>query len=164
MAKKVIKMTLSEKSIQQAIKEVEQYKKDLNRKCQLLVSQLVKQGVKVAKMQVQGLGAYYTGQLEGSINGYFSPSLGVGFVRAESWYAMYVEFGTGIEGKNSPHPKPANWTYDVNGHGEDGWYYFNDRDQRWHWTTGMPARPFMYNTAKELEAMCGKIAKEVFRK
>lgn len=69
-------------------------------------------------------------------------------------HALFVEFGTGVRGEQSPHPRP--WNYDVNGHGEQGWWYPTDNSDPnpikrygaggsvWAWTAGMPSRPFMY--------------------
>jgi HK97 gp10 family phage protein len=162
---KRITLGLSQREIQQAIKQVEQYKKELNQKCQLLVQALTDKGIEIAKFNVQNLGAFYTGELESSIDGYFSPSLGVGIVYAGSWYAIYVEFGTGIRGEEAQHPMSGNigWAYDVNDHGESGWVYFNERDGQYHWTDGMPSRPFMYDTVRELDKMCEVIARRVFK-
>lgn len=166
MAKKIIRFGLSEKELSQAIKQVEQYKKDLNKKCQLLVQALTDRGVEIAKINVQSLGAYYTGELENSIDGYFSPSTGVGIIYAGSFYAVYVEFGTGIQGDRFSHALAGKlgYVYDINNHGDNGWIYFNEKDGKYHWTTGMPSRPFMYMTAMELEKKCEEIAKEVFKK
>lgn len=162
---KRISFGLSQKEIQSAIRQVEQYKKDLNRKCQLLVQALTAKGVEIAKFNVQNLGAFYTGELESSIDGYYSPNLGVGIICAGSWYAVYVEFGTGIRGKEAQHPLSgeAGWVYDVNDHGENGWIYYNDRDGKYHWTDGMPSRPFMYDTVKELDKICEEVARAVFK-
>lgn len=41
-----------------------------------------------------------------------------------------------------------------------GWYYFKDGD--WHWTKGMPSRPFMYQTGMDLRARIESVAREVF--
>lgn len=60
-------------------------------------------------------------------------------------YAMFVEYGTGIIGRDESHPKPDGWAYDVNEHGEAGWIYPKD-DGTFGWTRGMPSRPFMYMT------------------
>lgn len=156
---------LSPKEIQSAIRQIEQYKLDLKRKCQLLVEALTEKGVEIAKFNVQNLGAYYTGELEASIDGYYSPALGVGIIYAGSWYACYVEFGTGIRGMEGQHTKAGElgWVYDVNDHGENGWVYFNDRDGQYHWTDGMPSRPFMYDTVRQLDGICEEIAKVVFK-
>lgn len=81
-------------------------------------------------------------------------SIGVG-----TDYAVYVEFGTGIKGASSPHQNA--WTYDVNGHGAEGWWYpttasdpnkkkyFSKNKGVWlGWTAGQVKRPFMYDTWK----------------
>lgn len=163
MSKRII-FGLSTKEINRAIRELEQYKKELNRKTSLLIEALTDRGVEIAKAQIRELGAVYTGELEESITGYFNPTVQVGIIRAGAPYAIYVEFGTGIVGAGSPHPAPAGWRYDVNNHGEAGWWYFNDRDQKWHWTKGIESRPFMYNTVQILERESVRIAKEVFRR
>lgn len=153
---------LNPKDIGRVIKDIEKYKRELTEKVNLLIEKLTDYGVQVAKAQVRELGAWYTGELESSIEGYFSPSVGVGIIKAGAPYAIYVEFGTGIVGKSQPHPSPDDWRYDINNHGDSGWWYFNDNTGRMQWTKGMPSRPFMYNTARELENACERIAREVF--
>jgi hypothetical protein len=161
---KRIVIKLSEDSISKAIREVEKYKGELKNKVHLLIERLTDYGVEVAKAQVRELGAFYTGELEESITGYYSPSTQVGIIKTDVPYAIYVEFGTGVVGAGSPHPAPAGWRYDVNNHGEAGWWYFNERDQKWHWTKGIESRPFMYNTLQILERESARIAKEVFKR
>ena len=163
MNKRIV-IKLSEDSISKAIREVEKCKGELKNKVHLLIEKLTDYGVEVAKAQVRELGAFYTGELEESITGYYSPSTQVGIIKTDVPYAVYVEFGTGVVGKDSSHPVAdlEGWIYDVNNHGEAGWLYFNDRDQKWHWTKGMGSRPFMYNTVQILEMECMRIAKEVF--
>lgn len=58
--------------------------------------------------------------------------------------AIFVEYGTGIVGKNSPHPVP--WEYDINEHGDKGWVY-QDEDG-WHWTKGMASKPYFWELQK----------------
>lgn len=156
------KINLNPREIDRLIKDIKQYKRELTEKVNLLIGELTDYGVEVAKAQVRELGAWYTGELESSIKGYFSPSVGVGIIKAGAPYAVYVEFGTGIVGKGQPHPSPDDWRYDINEHGESGWWYFNDYTGHPQWTKGMPSRPFMYNTARELENACERIAREVF--
>ena len=164
MSKKVISFSLDEKEIDRAIKEVKQFEKEFLRKCNLLVEKLTDYGVEVAKIQVASLGAFDTGELQNSIKGYYSPSTNVGIIEAGAYYAVYVEFGTGVVGSQSPHPKPQGWQYDVNQHGDEGWVYYDDGSGKFRWTKGFKSRPFMYNTARQLEKECKKIAEEVFGK
>ena len=77
-------------------------------------------------------------------------------------HAAFVEFGTGVTGSMNPHPDTSlvGWRYDVNEHGDAGWFYFKDGE--WHWTKGMISRPFMYETGRDLKKLVSKTAKEVF--
>ena len=162
MARKVIRFTWDERD--RAIKEVKQFRKDFITKCNQLVKALTEQGAEIARIQVVKLDAFYSGELMNSIGGYYSSATNVGIIRADAYYAAYVEFGTGVVGKQSSHPSPQGWQYDVNNHGDDGWVYFNDDIGDFRWTKGFKSRPFMYNTARELEKECKRIAEEVFGK
>ena len=159
-----ITTTLNTSDISRAIKELEKYKVELKIKTQLLMQTIVATGEQIAKAQVIELGAKYTGDLANSINGVYNASSHIGLIYAGAWYAVYVEFGTGLIGSNSPHPTPevANWQYDMNKHGEMGWVFLDESDGTYHWTQGFASRPFMYNTARQLEMLIPKIAKEVF--
>lgn len=90
-------------------------------------------------------------------------------------YAQYVEYGTGIVGSENPHPKPDGWSYDVNNHGEAGWWYPTDGsdgnpskyetksgDMLAH-TRGMPSRPFMYDTWRWAKLVATKIINKNIR-
>ena len=164
MGKHTISFSLSEKSINQAIRELEEYRKDFLRKCNELIRQLTEYGEEVAKLEVVQLGAFDTGNLHESIHGYFDPDVGIGFIRAECWYAVYVEFGTGVVGARHPHPNAGahGWVYDYNHHGDNGWIYFTGRDCQFHWTQGQPQSPFMYNTFRLLQQKARDIARDVF--
>ena len=143
--------------------DLESYKKDFNRKCNELLKQLTDYGVEFAKLEVLRLGAFDTGELAESIHGFYDPDSHVGFIRADCWYAVYVEFGTGVVGAGNAHPEPAaGWVYDANHHGENGWVYFNEREGKVMRTKGQPSHPFMYNTFRELERKAKELASSVF--
>ena len=164
MAKTVIKFSLDSKDIDRAIRELKQFKKEFLEKCNRLVEALTDYGVEVARIQVAQLDAVYTGELMNSIDSYYSPTYNVGIIKAGAYYAAYVEFGTGVVGSQSPHPNPDGWQYDVNQHGDAGWVYYDEESGKFRWTKGFKSRPFMYNTARDLEKNCKKIAVEVFGK
>ena len=84
-----------------------------------------------------------------------------GIIFTDCAHACYVEFGTGVVGSANPHPTLP-WEYDVNGHGENGWYYYDTDSGKVRFTKGLPSRPFMYETSRELEKKAIEIAKEVF--
>ena len=155
---RTITFSLNKASIDNAIREVEQYKKDLIAACNELVERLTREGETVAKMSVLSYPAVDTGELLGSITGVYDPSRHVGIIKADTYYAIYVEYGTGVRGGNNPHPA-GDGSYR-----NSGWYYYNAREGKVKWTLGMPSRPFMYSTMRELENRFDSIATEVFGK
>lgn len=85
-------------------------------------------------------------------------------VYTDNAYAQFVEFGTGIVGKNNPHPDAGEfgWQYDVNEHGIAGWKYQGE-DGQWHWTQGQESSKFMYLAFQDLEQNYMRIGEEVFK-
>lgn len=90
--------------------------------------------------------AFDTGRLYESCDGSViaTSDLVVVEVTNKAPYAKYVEFGTGPKGKASPHPLGGSYR-------DDGWVYKSEKDGEFHYTEGMPARPFMYPTFKKYE-------------
>lgn len=169
---KTIKVKLDPKSIDKAIKELNQYKKDVENKTRLLVQRLTNLGADVARVKIIGMGAYYSGELLSGVDGYYSPLLNAGFVKVTNDHVAFVEFGTGVVGKSNPHVNgeylsKAAWQYATGPKifttqdGRVGWIYPTD-DGGFRFTEGMQSRPFMYETALELQREFPKIAKEVF--
>ena len=161
-----------DEGLKNAIKELKAYKKKVETNTRLLVQRLTDYGAEVARIKIVGLGAYYSGELLSGVEGYFSPSLNTGFVRVTSDHVAFVEFGTGIVGQSNPHRNgeylaKASWAY-ASGRkifttkdGRVGWIYPTD-DGGFRFTEGMEIRPFMYETALELQRTFPRIAKEVF--
>lgn len=149
---------LSAESLRKAAAEVRAYKARIEKLAVDLTAELAAQGAQIALVEAGGIRD--TGNLLSSIVGESGGNYG--FVKCKCGYAVYVEFGTGVVGKENPHPdiailgerspsyKGKTYTsYDSQGHGELGWFY-PDKDGKFHWTKGMPSRPFMYNTAQQL--------------
>ena len=160
-------------SVKKAIKDLGKYKKKLEKNTRLLVQKLTDMGAKVVRIKIVSMGAYYSGELLSGVTGYYSPSLNAGFVKVASDHVAFVEFGTGVVGQNSPHKNgeylaKASWSYAsgtkifTTKDGKLGWIYPTD-DGGFRFTEGMKSRPFMYETALELERKFPTIAKEVFR-
>ena len=154
-------------SIKRAIKAVKQYKKDLEQKTAQLVRAMVQEGL----INARDIVPIDTGVARSSITGYVDESTGTGIIRAGG-YCSFIEFGTGPVGMTSPHPSPEymeimGWAYDVGAtiftrrDGERGWYY-PTKDGGWAWTSGMPSRPFMFETAEYLAQEYKRIAREIF--
>ena len=170
MATHTISFSLNPASVERAIRELEQYRDDLVRWIDDLVRRLTEDGVRVASVNVQRLGALDTGELADSFWGAYNESSHIGVLRTDCWYAVFVEYGTGVVGAGTPYTGPfmtgavsvtnpytgKSYTYgayDQNGHGDDGWWYISERDGHRHWTKGQPSRPFFYQTFMDLTRM-----------
>lgn len=174
MAKKVIQMSLSEKSIQNAIQQLRSYQNSLEYKCNLLAQRLAERGVEIAKAQVYDMDAVFKNELFSSIHAEYKGQTEGGHiwaVVAGSDHALFVEFGTGMVGAQSAYPQAlpegVSWQYASGktirqlADGRYGWFYPSD-DGNWYFTEGMPSRPFMLNTSLELQRIIREVAKEVF--
>ena len=174
MPKKITINALSKSSIENAIKQLRAYQNDLTYKCQLLAEKLAENGVEIARVQIADLDAIFTSELLSSIHAEYKGSTkggSVWSVVAGTDHAMFVEFGTGIVGKQSPYPGElpggVSWEYASGktirqlADGRYGWFYKDD-DGQWWFTEGMPSRPFMYYTSIQLRDIVLKTAKEVF--
>lgn len=169
---KIISARLDPQSIADAINELQQYQKDVERKTRLLVQRLTDYGAEIARVKIVGMGAFYSGDLLSGVGGYYSPTLNAGFVKVTSDHVAFVEFGTGVVGQNSPHRNgeylaKAAWAYATGPkifttqNGKVGWIYPTD-DGGFRFTEGMRSRPFMHETAVELAQMFDQIALGVF--
>ena len=169
--KKVIKVKLDPNSIEDAIKEIQAYKDELENKVRLLLSKMTEQGVEIAKAKVVEYGILHDAELTSSIRAYVSPLLGSGFIIVDDENAVFFEFGTGPLGAKKPHPLLPTYSSDAwytraNGKPMDsmyGWKPYVDSDGNvYYLTIGQRAKPFMYDTAMELRERFPDIVKEVF--
>lgn len=170
-------------SIENAIGELNLYKRKFDAKVDLFIRRLAEYGVEVAKEKVQKFDAVFTAELLNSLHVENRDSCF--FIVSDSEHTAFVEFGTGQYGQENPYkyplPSGVNWAYNTGEHiqyaeetlvwgdrvisqGTYYWFYFDTRTSRWMLTQGMRSRPFMYETAMELSKVSTirKIAKEVF--
>lgn len=170
---KTIVVDLNKKGgLEGGIKELEEYKRSVQEKTSLLVQKLTDFGAEIARIKIVSMGAYYSGNLLSGVSGYYSPTLNAGFVKVTSDHVAFVEFGTGVVGqtnshKNGEYLSKAAWSYASGSKifttqdGRVGWIYPTD-DGGFRFTEGMKSRPFMYETALELQNNLQRITKEVF--
>ena len=168
-----IKIDLNKKgSLENGVKKLEAYKKRIKEKTSLLVQRLTDYGADIVRIKIVNMGAYYSGELLSGVSAYYSPILNAGFVKVTSDHVAFVEFGTGVKGQNNPHKNgeylsKAAWSYASGAKifttqdGRVGWIYPTD-DGGFRFTEGMESRPFMYETALELQRDLQKITREVF--
>lgn len=172
--KRTYKTDLSRSGIDNLIKQLKDYKDNvLPDKIRQISERLANEGVLVAKVQIQKYNAIFTSELINSITSKPSAQTktrSVFYVVADSEHAVFVEFGTGQIGAEAPYPYPMppgfDWEYNVGqtifevSPGQYGWFY--QRDGQTYFTQGMPARPFMYETAMDLYTKVVAIVTDVF--
>lgn len=178
---KKISFNLSQKSIQNAIKEIRAYQNDLNRKCEELCRRLTAEGIVIAKSHISssGFGKYV--HLGSEISPQQSGCKAILYmqdtakIRSE-WQTLdgvrsadvspmlMLEFGSGLKAENPAGiPGVGTGTFPGGKHGnEPGWYYM-DLDGNWHYSTGISPKMPMYHTGKELAERVVAIAREVFK-
>lgn len=157
-----INIELTPESIRNAIYLVNELRDNLADGLSELARQLTEEyGMYVAAMYISHYDAIDSGNLRQSINGEYNSASHEGTISTDCPYAVYVEFGTGIVGKNYEHPLKGELgvEYDINGHGMGGWWYPSPKG--WYkpkgggpmlaWTRGQPSRPFMYMTLRNLQ-------------
>jgi hypothetical protein len=169
------KTDLSVNGIEQLKKELLNYKNvELRQKVNTFVRTLAEKGVLIAQANITSYDAIFTGELLSSIsakNGGGTKGTAIFYIVADSRHAVFVEFGTGQIGSEAPYPYPlppgVDWEYNSGkiifeiSPGQYGWFY--PKGDKWYFTQGMPSRPFMYETAMELQELILKTAREVFK-
>lgn len=177
MGKKKISMELSEDSIKNAIRELEDYKQDLVRKCKILAEKLAEAGEQVAieKVTASPLGRTVRLKIEREPTdmGCKAVLIAIGKkVEAEGREPFYtllaIEFGAGIYyNRENENPKANELGFGVGTYPgqihafEDGWYYLGN-DDKWHYTHGVKATMPMYSASLEIIQRYKEIAREVF--
>ena len=155
------KIKVSLGNIDEGIRQIEEYEKKVEQKIKDFLTKLLEDGVEIARAKIVEHDALESIDLYNSMDKAIYIEGNKGIIFTDCTHACFVEFGTGVEGKGTPHPTMP-WAYDTNGHGKDGWWYTDPKLGFGRFTQGMPSRPFMYETARDLERKVGEIAREVF--
>ena len=173
MSKK-IKIQLSESSINDAIKQIEEYKRDLESKVQTFVTRLTEQGLSVTNTIIQAIPDETARDIYADV----TPIQGSGNVYRATVYVsgtqvLFIEFSAGIMfGTNQFGVMPNNpsygsgygmGTYPGKGHWDDprGWWFKDDSDE-WVHTYGTKAHAPMYHADQEMRLVLTDVAKAVF--
>ncbi len=176
MGKKVITFGLSERDIGRAIRDLEQYKKDILRKTELLRKRVAERVKELAQSGFNGAivddivslnGSPVQADVEVSVDERGSVSV----VVASGEDAVWVEFGAGVyyngTAGSSPHPHGAENNFIIGGYGKGhgkqrAWYFKDDETQEVFKTRGTPAKMPMSNAMTVVCNEIMQIAKEVF--
>lgn len=172
VGKRVIKFGISEQDINRAIKELDDYKREIQRKTELLREKVAKRLADEAKKGFNGAvvddlvrGGQRFAQVDVSIDSRGAITV----VVANGEDAVWVEFGAGVYHNgslgSSPHPHGVELGMTIGGFEKgngkkDTWGFYEDGELKL--THGTPARMPM---ARAITTVCNEIsqvAKEVF--
>lgn len=171
---KKISISLSQKSIQNAIAELRKYQNDLQRKNQLFVERLANEGINVihTTMRNVDLGEDEWNYSAESITESTGTTAKEKIVLSGK-RILYIEFGAGVIHSQPQNPKakelgygvgtnsPNGWAWNTTLFG-GGWYYTNERNGEPVHTEGNPAYMPMYHAEQAIILAVRQTAKEVF--
>lgn len=175
MGKKIIRFGLSTSEIDRAIKELEQYKRDIIQKTELLRKKVAE---RIESLVASGFASAIVDDLTGDSGGVRHAEVevsvdekeNVSIIIAKGEDAVWVEFGAGVyhngSAGSSPHPKGAELGFAIGEYGKgmgkrQTWGYYEDGELRL--THGTPAAMPMYNAMKNVCQEIDAIAREVFK-
>lgn len=173
MGKRKITIELTESGIDKAIKELEEYKKDIKRKTALLQDRIAK---RIEEEADKGFASAVVDDLVRG--GYQKPDVTVNYttkgdisvVVAQGEDAVWVEFGAGVYHNgnlgSSPHPRGSELGMTIGGYGQGkgkqkSWG-FKDADGTLHVTRGTPAQMPLEKAVLSVLDELPQMAKEVF--
>lgn len=170
MSRQPIVVRLSEFSISRAIRNVEEYKRDLQRKTERLCERVAEEireraavgfsGAAVDINQIDSVSASASVTMERQGNRFV--------VTASGSEAIFIEFGAGVTYNTavggSVHPLGQELGFVIGSYGPRGgqraWLYYENGTLRW--TEGTPAQMPMYNAVQSVIDDIPGIAREVF--
>lgn len=173
MGKRKITVELTESGIDKAIKELEEYKKDIKRKTAFLQDRMAK---RIEEEADKGFASAVVDDLVRG--GYQKPDVTVNYttkgdisvVVAQGEDAVWVEFGAGVYHNgnlgSSPHPRGSELGMTIGGYGQGkgkqkSWG-FKDADGTLHVTRGTPAQMPLEKAVLSVLDELPQMAKEVF--
>lgn len=168
----VIKFSLLEESVLDAVKKLRMYSQDLNFKTSKLLQQLASNGIKVINAN-----KYTEGDSDSSdIHAWFESNSGGGISKVtlimRGKDVAFIEFGAGItyngSAGSSPHPKgqELGMTIGSYGYGQGkypSWKYYNEEVGDYVISYGTKAAMPMGNAEKEIIRTFFDVAKKVFK-
>lgn len=173
MARKTIKADiLVGGSLDNAIKQIREYQRTLNDKCEMFVRRLAEVGIPIIDQNIdlaagdsdKGHNTYI------KINSFGSYSQAQLIVEGKD--LLFIEFGAGVHYNGnlggSPHPKGKEMGYTIGSYGKgqgknDFWFYYADSGEA-VMSHGTESTMPVYKAGIEMRRQVLKIAREVFEK
>jgi len=167
---KKINISLSKKSIQDAIKEIEAYKRQFIDRNELFVRRLAELGIPVIDQNI----AVAQGDSDKNHNTYIKINSFGSYSEAklvvEGSDLLFIEFGSGIHYNGSAgtraHPKGEEFGYTIGSYGKgqgskDFWFYYADTGEA-VMSHGTEATMPVFRASQEIIQNIRRIAREVF--
>lgn len=167
---KKISISLSQKSIQNAINEVRKYQRELIDKNELFVRRLAELGIPIIDQNI----AAAQGDSDKSHNTYIKINSFGSYSEAklvvEGSDLLFIEFGAGAyyngSAGTSPHPKGEEFGYTIGSYGKgqgskDFWFYYADTGES-VMSHGTEATMPVFRASQEIIQNIRRIAREVF--
>ena len=179
MAKRTININLFDgKSIESAIKTIEQYRNDLPRKCQEICRRLCEIGQQTALVAIQespqGKAVTLRMDIDPSKTGCKAMLIGTGKTVTDDKGRTFnlllgIEFGSGIRLNPTANPLASEFgmgvgTFPDQKHALDpgGWMYL-DKDGNWKHSYGIKATMPFYKAMTEIQRNVNDVVKDVFK-
>ena len=171
MARKTIKIDLFDgKSLDNAIKQIQEYQRTLNDKCEVFVRRLAEVGIPIIDQNI----ASSSGDSDKGHNTYIKINSFGSYSQAqlivEGKDLLFIEFGAGVHYNGnlggSPHPKGKEMGYTIGSYGKgqgknDFWFYYADSGEA-VMSHGTQATMPVYKAGVEIRRQILKIAREMF--
>ncbi len=167
---KKINISLSQRSIQNAINEVRKYQRELIDKNEVFVRRLAELGIPIIDQNI----ADAEGDSDKNHNTYIKINSFGSYSEAklvvEGSELLYIEFGSGIHyngsAGTSPHPKGEEFGYTIGSYGKgqgskDFWFYYADTGEA-VMSHGTQSTMPVYKASMEIIQNIRRIAREVF--
>ena len=170
---KTIKVQLGSRSIDNAIREIKEYRKEIAEKTQKLVDKLMRDGVDVAKTAlISTVGDSTEGDIDYDIDS--KGNIISAVITLNGKDALFIEFGAGIAyNTGAQHPLAGQFGYGPGtypskhppnkGINPGRWVYGHDDDGKPLWSIGTGASMPMYRAAENARNTAIKTAMEIFR-
>lgn len=164
MGKTTISFNLSENSVRNAIRELEQYQRDFNYKIGLVVRSLTEIGFKEVRSRLP------SSQNVSEFPVTWNDNVKIMEIMASGELVLFFEFGAGIYyNETLDNPLGTKYgmgvgTYPNQTHAfdENGWYYQDDGGE-WHHSYGVQATMPLYKAQRKMKEMASAEIRKVFK-
>lgn len=180
MAEHTINISLSEKSVNEAIRQLQQYKQEILKKCEQLVSELADDGIAIAETNVGNFGRYITFSKEikpesdgctaiifatetGQIKSQWQTSDGIKAANVSP--LLMAEFGSGWKAQNplnEPNGGQGTFPNQTHAFDKEGWYW-RDLNGELHHSYGITPTMPVYKAYVNIEQNILNKAKGMFK-